>query len=68
LAFREVSELKNKLAREKLYLEDEIRSDMNFEEIVGNSPALKGVLQLVETVAPTIQRFCCSAKREREKS
>ena len=53
LAFREISELKDKLAQEKLYLEEEIRSEMNFEQIVGNSPALKQVLQLVETVAPS---------------
>src|SRR5215472_2831005 len=52
LAFREIFELKEKLAQEKLYLEEEIRSDMNFEQLVGNSPALKRVLQLVETVAP----------------
>ena len=52
LAYREISELKAKLAQEKLYLEEEIRSEMNFEQIVGNSPALKHVLQLVETVAP----------------
>src|SRR6202040_3863575 len=37
---------------EKLYLEEEIRSEMNFENIVGTSPPLKQVLQLVETVAP----------------
>jgi len=53
LAFQEISELKDKLAQEKLYLENEIRSEMNFEEIVGRSPALKLVLQLVETVAPS---------------
>jgi formate hydrogenlyase transcriptional activator len=52
LAYREVSELKEKLAQEKLYLESEIRGDMDFGQIVGNSPALKRVLQLVETVAP----------------
>jgi len=52
LAFSEIFELKEKLAQEKLYLEEEIRGDMNFEQIVGNSPALKHVLQLVETVAP----------------
>jgi len=51
LAYREISELKDKLAQEKVYLEDEIRSEMHFEQIVGNSPALKHVLQLVETVA-----------------
>src|SRR5712692_4538556 len=53
LAYREISELKDKLAQERLYLEEEIRSEMNFENIVGNSPALKHVLELVETVAPS---------------
>src|ERR1700730_8647818 len=53
LAYHEISELKDKLAQEKLYLEEEIRSEMNFENIVGNSPALKHVLELVETVAPS---------------
>jgi formate hydrogenlyase transcriptional activator len=53
LAFQEIGELKNKLAQEKLYLEDEIRSEMNFDEIVGESPALRSVLKHVETVAPT---------------
>jgi formate hydrogenlyase transcriptional activator len=52
-AFGEVSELKNKLTQEKLYLEDEIRSELKFEEIVGKSEALRRVLEQVETVAPT---------------
>jgi formate hydrogenlyase transcriptional activator len=52
LAFREISDLKDKLAQEKLYLEEEIRSEMNFDNIIGNSRALKQVLELVETVAP----------------
>jgi formate hydrogenlyase transcriptional activator len=52
-AFREISDLKDKLAQEKLYLEEEIRSEMNFENIVGNSRTLKHVLELVETVAPS---------------
>jgi formate hydrogenlyase transcriptional activator len=52
LAYREISELKDKLAQEKLYLEEEIRGEFNFENIVGNSPTLKHVLELVETVAP----------------
>jgi formate hydrogenlyase transcriptional activator len=51
LAYREISELKDKLAQEKLYLEEEIRSELNFEDIIGSSPALKKVLELVETVA-----------------
>src|SRR5580658_9515786 len=50
-AYREISELKDKLAQEKLYLEEEIRGEMNFENIIGNSPPLKHVLELVETVA-----------------
>jgi formate hydrogenlyase transcriptional activator len=53
MAFRRISELKEKLAEEKLYLEDEIRTEFNFEEIVGNSRALRRVLQQVENVAPT---------------
>src|SRR5213079_2357189 len=40
-------------AAEKVYLEDELRTDYNFEEIIGDSPALKRVLHQVETVAPT---------------
>ena len=53
LAYREISELKDKLAQEKLYLEEEIRADSDFERIIGKSAALKRVLQLVETVAPS---------------
>jgi transcriptional regulator with GAF, ATPase, and Fis domain len=45
--------LTDKLAQEKLYLEDEIRTEANFEEIVGKSRQLRHVLGLVETVAPT---------------
>ena len=51
MAYREISELKDKLAQEKLYLEEEFRSEMGFEQIIGNSTALKHVLQQVETVA-----------------
>ncbi len=53
LAYQEISDLRDKLAQEKLYLEEEIRSERGFEQIVGSSPALKHVLQLVETVAPS---------------
>ena len=53
LAYEEISELRDRLAQEKLYLEEEIRSEMGFEQIIGSSAALKGVLQLVETVAPS---------------
>src|SRR5579864_7055599 len=53
LSYRQISELTNKLAQEKLYLEDEIRAEANFEDIVGKSQALNRVLKLVETVAPT---------------
>ena len=52
-AYREIAELKDKLAQEKLYLEDEIRGEMDFEGIVGQSSALRHVLSLVETVAPS---------------
>ena len=51
MAYREIEELKDKLAQEKLYLEQEIRSEADFEGIVGQSSALRQVLQMVETVA-----------------
>jgi formate hydrogenlyase transcriptional activator len=53
LAYQKIAELKEKLTHEKLYLENEIRSDLNFEEIVGKSAALRRILQQVATVAPT---------------
>jgi len=53
LAYDEIAELRDRLAQEKVYLEDEIRSEWNFEEIVGRSAALRKVLQDIETVAPT---------------
>jgi formate hydrogenlyase transcriptional activator len=53
LAYREIAELKNKLAEEKLYLEEEIRTEHNFEEAIGESAALKRTLSQAETVAPT---------------
>ena len=53
LAFRQIAELRDKLAEEKSYLEDEIRSQYNFDEIIGESPALKQVLDQVRTVAAT---------------
>jgi formate hydrogenlyase transcriptional activator len=53
LAYRKIAELTDRLAQEKLYLEDEIRGEMDFEGIVGQSSALRHVLHLVETVAPS---------------
>jgi formate hydrogenlyase transcriptional activator len=53
LAYEEIFQLKDKLAEEKLYLEEQIRSDLGFEQIIGDSPALKHALQMVETVAPS---------------
>jgi formate hydrogenlyase transcriptional activator len=52
-SYREIAQLTEKLASEKLYLEEEIRSELNFEEIVGESPALKKVLSQARTVAPS---------------
>jgi len=53
LAYREIRDLKDQLSKEKLYLEDEIRTEMNFTDIIGKSPSLRRVLKLVERVAPT---------------
>lgn len=53
LAYQEITILKDKLNKEKLYLEDEIRNELNFDEIIGESPAIKKVLKQVGIVAPT---------------
>ena len=52
LAFQEIDRLKDKLAVEKLYLEEEIRSEFNFEEIIGDSQLLRSTLSQVELAAP----------------
>src|SRR5205809_2750954 len=52
-AYREIADLTDKLAKEKLYLEDEIRTELHFEEIVGESAPLKRVLAQAKTVAPS---------------
>jgi formate hydrogenlyase transcriptional activator len=53
LAYGQIAELKDQLAEENLYLEDEIRTELNFDEIIGHSDALRRVLKTIETVAPT---------------
>jgi formate hydrogenlyase transcriptional activator len=68
LAYHEISQLKDKLAQEKLYLEEEIRSEMNFENIVGNNPALKHVLDWLKRSLRAIPQCCCWARPERERS
>ena len=52
-AYREIQALRDRLAEEKLYLQDEIRTELNFEEIVGESPQLKAALSRTRTVAPS---------------
>ena len=53
LTFEEINELRAKIEEEKVYLEEEIRSEFRFEDIIGTSGALKRVLSQVETAAPT---------------
>ena len=53
LAYTKIAELKDRLAQENVYLENEIRSELKFEEIIGQSAALRAVLSQIETVAPT---------------
>src|SRR6185437_190078 len=52
-AYEEIVELKARLEKENVYLQQEIRTEHNFEEIIGNSPTLLAVLRKVEQVAPT---------------
>lgn len=53
LAFEQIEDLRRKIEDEKVYLEEEIRAEYRFDEIVGNSPALRRVTKQIETAAPT---------------
>jgi formate hydrogenlyase transcriptional activator len=52
-SYQEIDSLKARLEKENIYLREELRTEHNFEEIVGNSPALLKALNAVEQVAPT---------------
>jgi PAS domain S-box-containing protein len=53
LAYKQIAELRDRLAQEKQYLEDEINLEHRFDDIVGESTGLRNVLRQIETVAPT---------------
>jgi hypothetical protein len=53
-AFDEIAILKDQLGYEKRYLEEEIRQERGFEEILGESPALQNNVKQVAIVAPTL--------------
>jgi formate hydrogenlyase transcriptional activator len=53
IAFQEIETLKDQLAKENAYLEEEVRTEHNFGELIGESAALRRVLKEAETVAPT---------------
>ena len=52
-SYEEIKALKGRLEKEIVYLQEEIRTVHNFEEIVGSSPALLKLLRKVDQVAPT---------------
>ena len=53
LAYKQIAELRDRLSREKEYLQDEINVEHSFDDIVGESTGLRNVLRQIETVAPT---------------
>jgi formate hydrogenlyase transcriptional activator len=52
-SYQEINNLKARLESENVYLREEILTEHNFEEIIGNSPALLKSLHAVAQVAPT---------------
>jgi formate hydrogenlyase transcriptional activator len=52
-SYEEIASLKARLEKENVYLQEEIRTEHNFEEIVGDSPPLLALLRRVDQVAPT---------------
>jgi formate hydrogenlyase transcriptional activator len=53
LAFEKIRELRRRFEDEKVYLEEEIRAEYRFDEIIGNSAGIREVLTQIETAAPT---------------
>jgi formate hydrogenlyase transcriptional activator len=53
VAYGRVTAARDRLEEERLYLESEIRSEYNFEDIVGKSATLRAVLDQISIVAPT---------------
>jgi formate hydrogenlyase transcriptional activator len=53
LAYRELAEMKERLAIEKSYLENDIRTDQNLGDMLGESLAFQAVLKSLQIVAPT---------------
>lgn len=53
LAFQEIEALRDKLSKEKAYLEEEVRTERHFGDIIGENAALRALLKQIETVAPT---------------
>ena len=51
-SYEEIASLKARLEKENVYLQEEIRTEHNFEEIVGDSPPLLALLRRVDQVAP----------------
>jgi formate hydrogenlyase transcriptional activator len=53
LAYEEIGRLRTRLEEENRYLQEEIKTEHNFEEIIGQSPVITRVFKAIETVAPT---------------
>ena len=53
LALEEIHHLNKQLKQEKEYLEEEIKTEYNFEEIVGSSPIMHNVFEKVDHVTST---------------
>ena len=53
MVLQDIRSSRDKLAEERLYLEEEVRRDFSTQEIIGSSPALVRVLKQIETVAPS---------------
>jgi formate hydrogenlyase transcriptional activator len=53
LHYQQIAEARERLAEERNYLTEEIRTEHDFEAIIGQSAALKRILKQAELVAPT---------------
>jgi transcriptional regulator with GAF, ATPase, and Fis domain/AmiR/NasT family two-component response regulator len=53
LAFDKIEHLSEQLRQENTYLQEEVKTGANYEEIIGSSPLLSNVFKSIGQVAPT---------------
>src|SRR5207247_2562895 len=65
LSYEEIAALKHRLEQENLYLQEEVRAEAAFADVVGESPAIQKVLASVRSVAGTESTVLVTGRADR---